>query len=453
MGNSVAKGSIELSLDASKLNSQMAKQAKKSKDDAKKLGETFRNTATEKVGETFGGGSIIGLGAKAGIAGLAIGAAAFAGNELAKVAIKATEVQLAMERADMLGAKWLEGVSERLAKVSTQLAEFDSIAATATGREALAEQLKKLTTEYRGMETGLRGARDEYEKFVDKWSSPDAMQMWMTGSLDTYTAQLKKRLDDQQSAYDQTGKKITELKKKQNELTDPENSVAARTALQQFVEAQQDAVRAMDQNGADAGAIEKLKDRWGFKGEQLEAAKLAVKVKQFATISKETSEYIKSLRDETEGLTGDELKLQELKKKGASDAHLGAAQLAVQAKHAAATAKEAQEWINSLTNEAFGRSADDVKLAELQFKGADEKQMARLRQLIDMRKQLSDTYKPLTALERGTAAEQSFQNRDQFDQKKQADIKGQMDLMRQQLMVLNKIALGIAGIAVDAPEI
>ena len=404
MSEAVARGSLVLSLDAQQLNAGLKKTAAQAKVSGSEFAKNFKAESSGKIGEIFGGGSALALGAKAGAAGLAVAGVATLGKELWDLVSPAKAFHKEIERGRELSAKWAAGITAGIGRIKESLSEFSGIEATPEGLAALRGQIAGLNKEFNGTTQSLKLARTESEKWESKWNDPESFQHWLVGELETTAGAAKENVATMKAAYDEQLKALTELRKKERELMNPSDSVAARTALRQFVKEQTDAVADLTRTAEEA-KLARLQDRFGFTDAALAGARAAISMKNMALATKEADDLISALTADV-----------------------------------------------NLFGDAVKKTSDDVKLDELVKKGVDEKQLARIRQLIDWKKRLNETYSPLQGLERGTAAEISFQNKSRFEEANRQQVKQEQDLLRQQVGLLQKIAFGIAGIKLDKPE-
>lgn len=405
MSNNVAEASIVLSVDATRLNAGMNKAAKDAKTKGSEIAKAFKDSSKEKIGELAGGGSIIGMGAKAGLIGAGVAAAAFAGKELyEELIVKSKEYQRELEENARAADLWAERQRQAVEDIKESLGEFSSVMGTTEGIAANERALERLRGKYDDIRSSRKSALEEEKKYDSKWNSTENFGLWLSGRLED-TAKSKadntKRQtaleDDLRRAYEAQQKALERLK---NPMTNPE----ARAALKDFIRSQEDAV-----------------------------AKL-------------------------EGRTDAEQKLLDMQRKfGFKGADLAGAQAAANALKLAEANKEATDWTKNLSNELLEQAglvkdtANLVKLDELIKKGADVNQINRIRQLMKAKQELNRQYQPLAALERGSNQEITFRRKLEFDARKRDDT---LKLIgKEQLDQLKKIAAGIDKLKDDGDEI
>lgn len=430
---SVANQSVVLSVDASNLNAGMKKAAQDAKAQSAEIAKnmkvktpevaapiiapsktaakgekakaseglkTFKDSAKEKIGETFGGGSLLAGGAKAGAIGLAVAGVALLGKELYDAAFNAKKLEREF-RASMWAMELsAERVTESIARTKEALTEFDDVAASAEGVKAYGQQLKRAETDLKIAQADLdRSVKDEAQ-WDSKWNSIEAMNKYLRSELESTGKNAAQATEVLKKTLDERRKMAEELRRKNGELANPMSSVAARTELRRFVKEQEDALKDLNRT-ADESKLDKLKEKFGFKDADLGAARLAIAAKNAGT----AAEYIKQLGKE----------------------------------------------VNNLQN-GIEESADDAKLEEFVKLGIDKAQIARIKELIALKKQQSETYKGLKPLEAGTWDAIKFQNEYKFNLDKSKTQK-QEKLLTDVVAKLVQINFSILGLNVDSPTI
>lgn len=405
MSDAVARGSLVLSLDAQQLSKGLSKAAKDTKAKGSEIAKGFKDSTREKLGETFGGGSLAGMGAKAGIAGLAVAGIAMLGKELYDLATNAHEFHKELERGQRVTEKWAEGISTGIERAKERLSEFDDIAGTAEGMQALNRELSLAESKLKETSAALESGEKEVDKWSSKWNSTDAMSKYLSSELEDTKNAEKAKLETVRKANDAQLKAVEEFRRKKQEIEN-RNSVEAKKALRQFIKEQADAVKDIEGRTADERKLDDLKDKFGFNAGDLAAARLAVQAKNAAQNVKDADDVIKSL-------TADIGELQGIAKK----------------------------------------TSEEEKLDDLIKKGADQGQIDRIKTLIDLKKKAAQQFTPLQALEKGTAAEISFQQKSKFEGERDKAVKQQLDELKQQNKILGDIRDGVKKLDKDTPEI
>ncbi len=400
MGNNVAEASIALSVDSTKLNQGMKDAANKAKKGADEVGKKFRDVSSEKIGAIFGGDSLIAGGAKAGAIGIAIGAVAMLGKELYNLATNAKEFEREMERSQEFNKQWGETVTTRIERTKESLREFEDVAGTAAGLKKWEKATYQAGNSLADLDQKVKLAEEHLKSFDHWYSSSVNVGAFVDQQFDGMSKQAKNDLDTAKAARDQQKKLLIDLQRQKTELTNPAQSQAARTALKQFVTEQQDAVKDLKRT-ADDKAIDKLKDKFGFKNGDLAPAFLAVTAKNAA----QAGEFIKELNRDVKDLTY-----------------------------------------------GFQRGGDDAKLEEMVKAGVDAKQLNRIQQLIERKKMLNQQYQGNAALEAGTWDAIKFKNETRFNDKRKQEFEaeGKQQEIIQQLIQLN---LNVSRLNIKSPEV
>lgn len=406
MAEAVAQGSLVLTLDAQQLNKGLSKAAKDVKAKSSEMGKTFKDSGREKIGEVFGGGSIAGMGAKAGAIGAGIAAAAFVGKELyEELIVKSKEYGRELEENERAVGKWADSVRDKYDAIAESLTEFSSVAGTSAGIKANEQALAKMRAELDGVTESKKRQEDAEKSYDSKWSSGKNFELWMSSKLeDTQKSEANKKKeligleDELRKKYEAQARALAKLK---NPLTNPE----AKAALKDFIMSQEDALAAIEGRTGDEQSLENMKRKFGWADAQLGAARAAIKAKELGQASKDADDLIKTLVEDVGELNG--------------------------------IAK---------------KTAEETKLDDLIKIGADEQKIDTIRKLIEMKKRERQEYSPLQGLERGTAAEITFQNKSKFDEQKKADMAKELELLKQIATGINKAVDGIKKLDKDAPE-
>lgn len=400
MGNAVAEASIVLSVDATKLNSGMKSAANKAKSQGSELAKNFKASSSEKIGNIFGGDSLIAGAAKGGLIGLGVGAVALVGKELYELATNTREFHKELERGEEVSKRWAEGVIEGIGRAKERLTEFDDIAGTAEGLKAFKTSLVQSEGKLTDLGRSLEVSKTAAEEYDSKWNSFDSFHRYLNGQLDESHKSALKTVEDHKQAQEAARKFTEELRRRNAELADPSSSVQARTALRQFVKEQEDAVKDLNRS-ADESKLAKLQERFGFKGLDLVGARLAITAKNAAN----AEQFIKSLRDEVDQL---------------------------------ATGVQ--------------KTTEETKLDEFVKLGIDNKQIARIKELIELKKEQGRTYNPLKPIEAGTWEAIHTKNEVKFNEDKVKGLKQEKQLNEviQKLIMIN---LSINGLDLESPTI
>lgn len=384
----------------------MKQAAAKAKSGSEGISKQFKDSSKEKIGEMFGGGSILGMGAKGGAIAAGIAAVAFAGKELyEELVVKSKEYGRELEANERAVAKWADGARVKFDLVKESLAEFSAVAGTTEGIQANERALSRMKGQLDDISSTRKKQEDAEKSYDSKWGSTRNFELWMKGRLEdtakSETAKKKELVgleDELRKKYEEQARALAKLK---NPLTNPE----AKAALRDFIAEQKDAIKDLEGRTADEKSLDKLKERFGFKDADLAAARQAAAMKKTAENAKNASDFIKELERDIDDLA------------------------------------------NGIT-----RGAEDAKLEELIKAGADEKQIARIKELIALKKEQNKEYKPLKALEAGTWDAITFQNKTKFEQEKKDKLKNEKQLNEviQKLVMIN---LSIAGLNLASPVI
>lgn len=398
MSNNVAEASIALTLDATKLNQGMKNAATNAKKGGSEIAKSFKDSSREKIGEVFGGGSVLAMGTKAGWVGALVAGTAVVGQAIYDNMIsQAEKFNKEMERSDKLNAKLAEKLNERLTQVSARLGEFDDIVGTPEGLKKYREELEGIQRELSGARAAQSAAHKEADKMNSLWNGGEALQSWLVGDRETQHTALMKNYEDRSSAVENLMKKEAELAKKIREAENPADSIQARTAIRQAIKAEEEAYKDLTRSVVES-QIAKMKDKFGFKDDDPRLKELrdaAEKTQAFKDAQKEAEEFTKMEEEAAQSI---------------ADAQ-----------------QEAADWAKDLNIQLIEQSglvkntAELVKLDELAKRGADTAQLERIRALIQARQTLNNQYQQVQALERGSAQEVNFRKSIEFNNQKKTD--------------------------------
>lgn len=401
MAQNVADGSIVLSLDASQLNQGMAKAAQKAKADGAKVASNFKTAAGKNIENLTGGGSgVFGMTAKAGIWGAAITGAVMLGKSLWDAYGPAKAMQEQLERNAEAQQKWRDKINDSIATNQQWIASLADIAGTAEGAARIDQHFNQIAGSAETLNQKLKTVKEQ-QKDWDSWGNWEGWSAWMVGGH----GDRKKALEEEAKALKgdaDAAKKAAEAREKFKQS----QKIQADSTTRQFVQDMKDAVAVMNGADKDLMRIEAMKRKGGFSDDQIGQMRAAVGAKLAAESAKELAE----------------------------------------------ANKQAADWTKELSDElgVFGtvvqKTAEDKKLEELISKGADSAQINRLKTLIALKKKQGDQYKALTALERGSAAEISFQNKTKFEMERDKKIDQELKELRDQTGWLQRIHIRLSNI-------
>lgn len=383
MSEAVAEGSIILKLDAHQLNRGLKKAAHDAKKTGQSISDSLKTTGSEFLKDPLGGDKgIIGMGGKAGVWGAIAAGVVMVGSKIAEASPIARawrkEIELQTDRAK----EWGEAFKSSIGDIKERLASLQDIAGTPKGLQAYQASIGELQAKYRAMSAETEKAREAADDMSSIWSgSLESIAHWLAPgtSREGQETILRAKLDAAKSGSEEAKKALEEVKKAYDRLMNPETNPAAIAAVRQFIQDQNDSIEVLKGTSAEYMQLIKLKRQYNLSQKQFDEAKAAL----------DAAQYAKS-----------------------------------QAEVAKAT-EEAAKWMKELEEDiglVAKRSVEEAKLEEFIQKGIDEDQVQRIRKLIELKKIQNQQYNPLTALERGTAAELSFQNKNKFDNQKQVQV-------------------------------
>lgn len=398
MSNSLGKASIILTAESAQMSAGM----KKAAEEAKKRASEIRSHLGEKLGGAAGGGigEAIGGATKLGAIGVAIAGVITIGKELYAAAFNAKAFARELEKGQEALDLWAERAGENLTRMKERLTEFDDVAGTKEGVQKYTGELAKAERQLADLNKQVESSKATAASLDSKWNSFDNFGKWMRSELEDTEKDAQESAKKIRAVAENQRRAVEELRRRNHELLNPRESIAARTELRKFIKEQEDAVKDLTRS-ADEARLDRLSEKFGFKGADLGAARLAVAAKNAATADQWIKELTRDVDDLAKGIT---------------------------------------------------RGAEESKLEELVKAGIDAKQIARIKELIDLKKQQNQQYNPLKAMEANTWEAITFQNRVKFDKEKQAGVK-QEKLMQEMVQKLIQINFSIMGLHTGSPEI
>lgn len=405
MANSVAEGSIVLTLDSTKLNQGMKKAASDAKSKGSEIAKSFKGSASEKIGETFGGGSLAGMGAKAGAIGIAVGAVAMLGKELYEAAIGMKAFDRELEQNEKAVSQYADKIATDIGRAKEALSEFDDVAGTAEGLKKLGETISTVEGKINQLTGSLEAAQKKEQDLDSKWNSFDNFGLYLSSKLEKSQQAAAAERKIIEGARDNAKKIADELKRESFLRDNPMFNPKAVGEVRRTIEGINDEIK--DIEGRSAG--DKLKD----------------------------------------GLI----------KKFGKNVNLLAVDLALAQRNAASADKFIKELTESVAELQTGvkKSAESKQLDELRALGIDKAKVDRIDELIRKKEELEKPpkkYSPLKALERGTwdginAINEAKFNREQ--EKNKANGEGNK-ILKEVVQALKVLNISVLGLNVDIPE-
>ena len=401
-GQSAAKGSIALSLDATALDKGWKKSAADTKKAGSELAKTFNSSANEQIGAAFGGTSIIASGAKAGAIGAAVAAVAALGKSLWDAYGPLKDVNKELEYGAELNKKWFERVNQNVAVSREWINTLKDVAGTAAGMRQIASEARGIDFNVEAATARLKGVEQQLEGLDSNFSLTNWAR-WITGTHETTVNGIKAQADAAKSSLEGLKKQQEEVQREMRRIRNPETNPEAVAAVRQFVRDMEGQAAAARGVSSEMARLIQLQERYGLNGNMVRAASRAIAE---ASMAKDLAETRKAGED------------------------------------AADTIRRLSEELGLLAK----KSAEEQQLEEFIKKGIDEGQIARLRQLIGLRQQLNQQYKPNTAIVAGTAGEINFRESNRFQQGQEAERKRQLELQQQGNGWLGRIYQAVVGL-------
>lgn len=403
----VAKGSVQLELDASRLNSELKSAAKNTKTQGKTIGENLKTSIGDKLNEVGGGTGIVAMGGKAGLIGASVAAIALVGSKLNEVYGPAVKLRKEFERNAEVTGQWGNLFSTRLNDIKDKLSDIGSIIGTDAGMLELERGIAKFGQMERDTAVQiekLRELQDDYRGMLGSW---DAAGKYFYGALGDKQADIKMQLDAVKAANLQAKQAAHDARKQLYLLQNPEENPKATNAIKFFIADLETQTKELEGQSKELSKLNALQKQYNLSRAQMRLGEKAIDNFKLAEATKEAKDLIKELETELYNL-----------------------------------------------NSGVERMTEDIKLDELIKKGIDEDQINRLKMLIDLKRELNNEYKAAPAIEKGTAQEISFQNKYKFDTERRKDIdarieglkdrdniagKMQTEILKQQLTELKQI--------------
>jgi hypothetical protein len=370
--DSVAKGSIQLSLDATAMNEGLKKAANKAKQGGESVGKQLKGSLNEQLGSKFGGESVLASFGKAGMIGAAVAAAAYLSKEMAGVVMRTEEYNRQLERSVKLNAQWSSMIGDNITRTVSALGEFGKVAATDEGLDARTQAIRRMRDELGKVETQIHRTEKEADKWSSMWKGKDQFQFWMTGSRAEQEKVHRDAVNALRDSHSEKLKLIQQEERLLNELREA-RTVAGKTAIRGIKQEHEDAARNLNLKPWEQWRqkIVDIKREFGLLAQdEAELNRLGLQ-RQQAEANRDLVEQIKTTRNELAAVFGEQVKISE-----------------------------------------------EIALEEFVRRGADNAQIERMKLLIAMKKRLTDQYTPLTGIERGTAAEISFRGQQKFNDAK-----------------------------------
>lgn len=367
MADTVAEGSIVLTVDSSRVASGMRAAAAKAKAGQSEIAKSFKDSSKEKLGEIFGGGSLIGMGAKAGAAGAVVAGIAAIGKEIYEFHQNTLAFERDLEQQAKGVNEWASKVTAGIDSAKERIAELEEIAGTTEGIKKYGEELGKVDSAVATLEGRLRQLTETEEGLDSKWNSIGNMELYVRGKFAGTQAAAKQQRQDIEKELDAAKKTQEELNRQfarnQNALINPK----AQAELKAFIRQIKEDTKDIFGRTADDKAVDKLKDKFGF-----------------------------------------------------SEAQLGAVRMELLAKNTAIAEKEIADLMRLTTELSTGikRSAEEERVLEMQRQGIVDETINRYIDLVNLKNELEKPpkqYSPLKALEKGTWDAISFENKNKFD--------------------------------------
>jgi hypothetical protein len=416
MAEAVARGSIVLSVDSTAVNTGMRQAAARAKQGGSEVAKNFKQSSNEQLGAAFGGTSVIASLGKAGFIGAAVAGVAALAKGLWDTYGPIRQLNKQIEYGAKLHADWRDRIAQSVAQNKEWISSLSDIAGTAAGLRFIGGEAGLITGSVEQVTAEVARLKAELED-MQSWTSWNSWAHFFTGTGDAAREGIKARLDATKSAAEALRKEADATTRSIWLLNHAEQNPAAVAAVRQMVQGFRDQTAALA-------------------GQSQEMIRLDALRRQFKLTQRQ--------QDEVRNAWAISVAFQAAKER---------------ADEMAKAEADAATWIRELANETAAlrgevvQTADEAKLNEFILRGIDEAQIARIRELIQAKQRLNQQYKPLTALERGTASEISFQNRTRFEyDRDKADREKQTKLLQDQLQWLIQIALGVKGIDLTRPE-